>query len=118
MIAKTFTSRPGAARGLQARPILADSLTMYLADVASISYTVTNLTDGGSPVTGTLTPADVMFDTKQIPWTEDRIGYTFLWQAPGSLWPTASKQYHIDVHLVGTDGCTYKHAWVVTTDER
>jgi hypothetical protein len=118
MIAEQFTSRPGAARGLLCRPELASGEPAFAADIASIAYTVTNLTDGGTPVTGTLTPAVVMFDTLQTPWKPDRVGYTCLWQAPGSLWPGAGKQYHVDMHFIGTDGFTYKHAWVVTTDPR
>lgn len=112
----TLTSRPGSGRGLRARPELADGGIMSLADVVSIAYSVTEL-PSGSPATGSLTPSDVMFDSEQTPWDQGG-GYTFQWQAPGSLWPTASKQYFVDVAFTCSDGLVYKHAWQVTTTAR
>lgn len=91
-----FEEFAGSARGLIARLILPNNAIGYKVDVQSISYAVNDVAVPGTVVTGSLDPDDVCFATAQV-WNKDSKGYTFLWDAPGSLWPTAGKYYRIAV---------------------
>lgn len=89
-----FEEYANSSRGLLARNYLPNNAIAYLANISAISYEIINLTDGLPGVTGSLTVADVMFASLQT-WTIDNIGYTFLWELPGSLLPLAGKTYRI-----------------------
>lgn len=55
------------------------------ADITSITYTVID-SGGATPNSGTLTVADVIFDTLQTDsrWTEDATGYNFRHTVPAA----------------------------------
>jgi hypothetical protein len=88
-----------SGRGLMARVILPDNTIAYLADIGAITYEVHDKTAGGSPVTGSLVVADVMFAALQLDWDKDKIGYTFLWPADGALWPVANHRYRVPIEF-------------------
>ncbi len=114
-----FKEYAGSGRGLQARPILPGNRIAFLVDIDTITYAVYNTTDRGPAVTGTLVPADVMLAAVAT-WARDTKGYSFLWPAPGSLWPLAGKVYRVVVtfHLVNVDeGDAFIEAWEVTTTD-
>lgn len=92
----TFCEMAGSSRGLQARIVLADDSAALRDDITAIGYAVYNVTDETGPVTGVLDPVDVML-TALAEWDVDDVGYSFIWQAPGTLWPDADKQYRIAV---------------------
>lgn len=78
-----------SGRGLLARPVLPNNIVATRDMIDSISYAVYDLADVSDPTfTGNLVVADVML-TEPATWTIDTKGYTFLWGAPGSLWPNA-----------------------------
>lgn len=91
-----FTEFCGSGRGLIAGPILPNNQIAKKSDISVISYEVKNITDNTPSVTGSLDVDDVMFDTPQ-PWDYDKRGYTFLWRAPGTLWPLPKKSYRVKV---------------------
>lgn len=89
-----FSVFASSSRGLMARVILPSNKVAVLSDIAAIAYSVVNKTDNTTAVTGSLSPADVMFATVQS-WPKDSSGFTFLWAADGSLWPIADKRYKV-----------------------
>lgn len=90
-----------SSRGLMARVILPNNIIAYKEHIQSIGYSVKNRTDNTPAVTGTLDPDDVMFSALQLEgWPSDKIGYTLLWPADGSLWPEADKEYRIALTFV------------------
>lgn len=116
-LALKFYEWAGSSRGLQSRPMLADNTPLYQSGVDSISYDVYNVTDNLGPVTGTLDPNEVMFAALQE-WEKDDEGCSFIWQAPGTLWPLANKTYRIVVtFLTTTDHGSVEiiHVWEVIT---
>ena len=112
-----FKEYAGSGRGLMARPVLPGNRIAFLADIESIDYAVYNTTDGGPAVTGSLVVADVMLAAVDT-WARDGKGYSFLWPAPGSLWPLAGKVYRIVVSFhLKEDGAgdVFIETWEVTT---
>src|SRR4051812_19694041 len=83
-----------SSKGLMARAILPNNKPATKSMVATIDYSIKNITDNSAPVTGNLVVADVMYDTPQ-PWDKDPLGFYFLWPVPGTLWPASDKQFRI-----------------------
>jgi len=70
---------------------------------------------------GTLTVADVVFDTLQTDdrWTKDDQGYNFRWQAPADAFPNGNKQYRVEIAFTETGGSPIFYVlWRVRTIER
>lgn len=112
-----FDEWAGSGRGLEARPIMPNDIVALLSHIQSITYEVNDILIPGTIVSGSLDPDDVMFEEAQA-WDKDDEGYTFLWNAPGTLWPTAGKKYRIVVAFVQTalqGGNTFLRVWEVTT---
>lgn len=112
-----FEDWAGSARGLTARLMIGQDI-VYRDQINSISYEIYNLTDGGSPVTGTIDPDEVLFDELQTDWGKDLIGYTFLWVVPGTLWNLAGKKYRVVITFTTTsehNGVSFVEVWQNTT---
>lgn len=107
-----------SARGLIARPVMPNNVVAVKSNIASINYTVKDMVTGNL-VTGALDPNLVMFDTAQT-WKYDKLGFTFLWVAPGSLWPLADRDYAISVVFVQQmllGGNSFIEAWRAATKD-
>lgn len=80
-----------------------------IADVDSITFEVFASTGGVALTTGTLTVADVMFDTLQLNgmWNRDAIGYNFLHENNDSVLTTVGS-YYIEYRF--TSGATVFNA--------
>lgn len=89
-----------SARGLISKVVLPSNVLGLREHFASGSYSVTKLGSADPPATGPLDIATVMFVAPQT-WSRDPQGMTFLWQAPGTLWPTVGN-YRIVITLVTT----------------
>jgi len=81
--------------------------------ISSIAYSVNRLDTGDSVGTGTLTVADVIFDTlqKDSRWTEDSKGYNFLWSVNPTLVPDGGVHYRVEVTFTPATGYPYKVIW-------
>ncbi len=71
------------------------------AGVASIAYAIINLKTQTVIATGTLTIADVIYDTLQTGngWTYPGAGYNFRWKIPGSSFPAGNGAYRVEVEI-------------------
>lgn len=87
-----------SSRGLLARAILPNNAVAVKADIDSIQFSVKKRGSSAPAETGTLNVAEMMLDAP-APWSKDKKGYTFLWPAPGTLWPDEA-QYRITITLV------------------
>lgn len=76
----------GASKGLMGKIKLPSNLIALRADIATVTYSVKLMGSANPPVTGNLDPAIVML-VATAPWNRDPEGHSFLWEAPGSLWP-------------------------------
>lgn len=111
----SITAWAGISEGLLSRPRLRDDTDATSENIASITY-ASHVKGVDNPhATGELTVADVMHATPQRSdsWTSDTTGYTFAWQAPGSLWPTAGVEYRLIVTFTPTDGEPFVEVWAV-----
>ena len=93
---------------LMKRVQINDGSVAQQADIASIAYSVHDQDDLDNPATGTLTVANVFFDTLQTDsrWDEDTTGYNFGWAAPKTLFPTGDRVLEAEVvctPVVGED---------------
>lgn len=102
---------------LMARVLGGDGSAVQQADVSSIAYSVYDSDDTSSPATGTLTVANVVYDTLQTDsrWTADATGYNVGWSAPASLFPTGDRVYLVEVAVTPASGEVYHLRWDVTT---
>lgn len=110
-----FEEFAGSGKGLLAAPILVDNELAVLDDIDSISYRVIKLSDG-SEVSGSI-DLSAMKSTPQ-PWNRDSVGYTFLWNAPGTLWPDPNEKYRIIVTfntVPALGGFSFIKIWQVST---
>ena len=92
---------------LMARVTGNDAENIQQADISSISYYVEDLDDDdATPATGTLTVADVVFDTLQTDarWDEDATGYNFRWDVPASLVATGNHRYVFEIKFTPASG--------------
>jgi hypothetical protein len=108
----------GSARGFLARPILPTNIAALREHIASITYDVYNITDGGAAVSGVLDVNTVMMAALTKPWKADTTGYSLLWDAPGTLWPLAAKQYRIVLTfttVVALGSKSFIEVWEATT---
>jgi hypothetical protein len=111
-----------SARGLLARPILPGNIIALREHIDTITYEIYKVGSSDPPVTGILDVADVMLvaPSGKKTWRKDEIGFTFNWQADGSLWPTAGESYQIIVIFTtkSTYGSkTFKRIWRVNTKD-
>ncbi len=109
-----FCAFAGSGRGLRARVIQPSGDVALLADIDTITYESINISDGTDVDSGSLVVADVML-TEPAGWNIEEEGYTFLWQAPGTLWPDEGKVYRIIVTFTTIDAIAFKLAWEATT---
>lgn len=114
----TDTVWAGSGIGLMARIMLTTDAVGYRSDfdgTGTITYEV--FVDGASQspaVTGSLTVATVML-TALTTWAKDSTGKTFHWDAPGTLFPTASTEYVVVATFTpdSGSGVAFKVQWVV-----
>lgn len=80
------------------RMLASDGSAAQQADVTSIAYIVYDRTGGASVISGTLTVANVVFDTLQTasPWTLDSTGYNFKATLPTTAFPTGGRLYRVE----------------------
>lgn len=109
-----------SARGLLARPYLPNNVVVLRSHIASITYEVYEVGGSGTPVIGTLVVSEVMLTAPsgKNTWDKDAIGFTFVWEADGSLWPDPDKTYQIVVIFTTTIALgskSFKRIWRVTT---
>lgn len=113
-----FQEYAGSGRALVGALRFFDNTLTLLEHIASISYKVVKLSDG-TVVTG-IVPLNAM-KSAPVPWRRDSYGYTFLWNAPGWLWPTAGERYRIIVTWITVPTYTpapsapFIKVWEVTT---
>lgn len=98
-----MTELAGSGRAMLARPYGPDNAMAVPADIDTIAYAA-HVKGNATPFTsGSLTVADVLLDTP-VAWDVDDTGYTFIWPAPGTLWPTAGTTYRIIVTFTPSNG--------------
>jgi len=102
---------------LMARVLGGDGAAVQQADVSSIAYSVYDMDDTSSPATGTLTVANVVYDTLQTDarWTKDSTGYNFGWAAAATLFPTGDKLYLAELLFTPASGEAYHLVFHVRT---
>lgn len=113
-----FDEFASSGRGLLAAVMLPQNRLAVAADVATISYEVKNITDGGASVTGSV-PLSTMYAAPQE-WDRDDVGYTWAWAADGSLWPLANKIYGLVVTfttVAGLGPIQFKIAFQINTKD-
>jgi hypothetical protein len=111
-----FEEFAGSGRGLMARPILLQDVVATVENIESIDWEVHDTTTGNPPQTGSLVVSEVM-SAAPVPWALDKVGRTFLWPAPGSLWAVACHKYRIIVKFTTIEeigGGTFLEVWEVT----
>ena len=91
----------GASPVCMARVVDSDDALVLQAGVASIAYAIVNLRTQLVIATGTLTIANVIFDTLQTGhgWTLAGAGYNFRWKMPGSLFPAGNGVYRVEIEI-------------------
>jgi len=113
-----FDEYAGSARGLFARPVMPGNIIALREHIQAIKYEV--FLDGGSLGTPVdLVVADVML-TALAEWRLDKIGYSFVFEAPGTLWPLAAKRYRVVVTFTQTSlagGKNFILVWQVNTKD-
>ena len=110
---------------LMAYVLASDRQAVQQADLASITYKTFDAdTPGTVENNGTLTIANVVFDTLQTDagWTvgvnrDGSTGYNFLFPAPGTLFSTGGKTIHAEVTMTETGGATYTLQFIVKVKE-
>ncbi len=109
-----FKVLAASARDLIAAPLNSGNVLALRGTITSISYETYAKGSNALLASGTLDKAVVMFTSAQS-WSLDTIGYTFLWNAPGTLWPLANKKYRIVVTFTPTTGNPYVLVWEADT---
>lgn len=91
----------GASPVVMAYVVDSDDDDVTQAGVASISYAIVNLRTQVVLSTGTLTIADVIYDTLQTGngWTYPGNGYNFRWKIPGSSFPAGAGVYRVEIEI-------------------
>lgn len=97
-----------------------DGEAVQQADISSIAYSVWDITDTSSPsetATGTLTVANVIYDTLQTDsrWSKGGDGYNFLWEAPSTLFPDGSKTYRLEIKFTPSAGEPFHGVYEIQT---
>ncbi len=102
---------------LMSRILGSDGAAIQQADVSSIAYSVYDMDDTSSPSTGSLTVANVVYDTLQTDarWTKDSTGYNFGWAAGASLFAGGDKVYTVEVAFTPASGEVYHVVFQVRT---
>jgi hypothetical protein len=111
----SFEEFNGSGKSLLAAPYLVGNTLLTAADVEAITYKIKKMSDS-SEVTGSV-PLDAMLAVP-AEWNRDEIGYTFQWDAPGTLWPDAGEVYRIIITftlIAALGGGSFKKVWEVTT---
>jgi hypothetical protein len=88
-----------SAFSLMARVVGSNGVLITQADITSIAYSVVKISDGTVIGTGSLTVADVVFDTLQTDkrWSEDSTGYNVLITPNPTLIPEGGVTYAFEV---------------------
>ena len=86
--------------------------------LTSITYAVHDTADGAEIGTGTLTIADVVYDTLQLDdlWDEDQTGYNFRWDVNPTLIPEGDKHYRFEITFTPSSGFAFKVVYDVETE--
>ncbi len=98
----------GVSPSLMARVVGSDAVAITQSDIASIAYTIWDLSATSSAInSGSLDAADVVFDSLQTDdrWTVDDTGYNFRWAAAASLFPAfdaIKKTFRVEIVLTDT----------------
>lgn len=90
------------------------------ADLSSIAYSVFDEDDtDAEPDEGTLTVADVVYDTLQTDsrWTKDGTGYNFRWDTPAALLADGGRRYRFEVKFTPVSGEPFHVVWRVPTGD-
>jgi hypothetical protein len=95
-----------------------DEAPVLQSDIASINYTVTDLTTN-TAVTGhdtePLVVADVIYDTLQTPWSKTG-GYNLKFTLPSDAFPEA-RPYRVKVNIIPTSSEKIPAIWIVSSAE-
>jgi hypothetical protein len=115
-LVESFTVFAGSGKGLTARPIGPDDVEATADNLESITYESFDEATSTLVASGTLVIADVMLEEPGT-WPKDTTGYTLLWPAPGTLWPTADKRYRVQLTFTPLDEDVppYFLAWQANT---
>lgn len=113
-LVESFEVFAGSAKGLTARPIGPDDVEATADNLASITYESFDEATGDLVASGALVVADVMLAEPQS-WSEDRVGYTLLWPAPGTLWPLPNKRYRVQLTFTQSGLDPFFLAWQANT---
>ena len=91
---------------LMARIVGDDAAVITQSDISSIAYSVHDKSDGSETATGSLTVANVVYDTLQTDsrWTVDATGYNFRWAVPASIPATGGKTYQLEIAFTPASG--------------
>lgn len=97
-----------------------DGENIVQADLSSIAYSVFDVTNPASVTaggTGTLTIADVVYDTLQTDsrWTKDSVGFNFLWPVAATHFASGGKTYRFEVAFTPASGAVFHGVWEVVT---
>jgi len=74
--------------------------------VSSIAYTITDTSTNTVVDSGSLTVANVVYDTLQTDavWTNDSTGYNFKWLPSASSFPTGGVTYAVELQITASGG--------------
>lgn len=115
-----FDEYAGSSRDLICAPKRTQKLLYLAPDIAAITYLVNHFPQGGAPQEpGQMgnVPLSAMLATP-VEWHRDKLGYSFIWTAPGTLWPTPGQQYRLILTFttsVALGGKPFIKTWHVTT---
>lgn len=110
-----MTEFAGSGRGLKARPYNGDGTLATSANISSIAWAATNADTGAAVGSGSLSPVSSYMTAAATTSDDDpNFEYTFLWDCPGTNWPTAGSVYRVVVVFTPASGNPHKHVWEVT----
>jgi len=113
-----FDAYPAGGLSLMARIQDWSAVDILQAGVTSIAWTSYDKADVSAVVaSGTLTVADVIFDTLQTDarWDVDSTGYNFRWDAPATVAPASAKHYQILLTFTPASGAVFYAAYEANT---
>lgn len=99
----------------------ADGEDIAQADFSTITYTTIDRKTEIISASGSLTIADVVFDTLQTSdarWTKNATGYNFAFTLPATALPTAGRLYEVDVEFTPTSGSAWATKYLIRTVRR
>lgn len=91
---------------LMARVVGTAGAAITQATCSTITYAVYDVATAASVTSGSLTIANVVFDTLQTDaiWTKDSTGYNFKTQMTAAMVPTGGATYRMEIKITPTSG--------------